>query len=145
MSTYDLVSGDENNKNSKQMNLRILSKSKRSYSISIQSSKQFELSLRKPRNKMKHFFTRCRAWMYSLFLLLFKHHGRPPSNFLYGFFFYYSLFLAMDILLLVVFLLHLWFPISNLETVGIPFLLCYPLLPILSPLVAIQAAIWGQP
>jgi hypothetical protein len=64
---------------------------------------------------------------------------------LYGFFFYYSLFLAMDILLLVVFLLHLWFPISNLETVGIPFLLCYPLLPILSPLVAIQAAIWGQP
>ena len=41
--------------------IKLVDKTQRAFSISIESSKAFELSIRKPRKKCKHHFTRIRA------------------------------------------------------------------------------------
>lgn len=60
--------------------VKLVDKTKRAFSISIESSKAFELAIRKPRRKWKHLITRARASLYGIFLLLMKHHGQPPSS-----------------------------------------------------------------
>lgn len=51
---------------------KLVEKSHRAFSISIESSKAFELSIRKPRKKCKHYLTRIKAQIYSIYLLLVK-------------------------------------------------------------------------
>lgn len=60
--------------------VKLVDKTKRAFSISIESSKAFELAIRKPRRKWKHYITRIRSFAYGVFLLLMKHHGKPPAR-----------------------------------------------------------------
>ena len=49
-----------------------MDKTRRAFSISIESSKAFELAIRKPRKKCKHNITRIKGFFYGLYLILMK-------------------------------------------------------------------------
>jgi len=126
--------------------VKIIDKSKRAYSISLDSTKAFELTLKKPRTSCKYRCQRLRSVFYSLWILAFKHHGKPPSkNHLYSIFFVFSLLLSVDVLLLVTMMFHLFQPRENLNTFGVPFLWIYPGIAVLAPLVGILASVFGSP
>lgn len=50
-----------NDPTKKSKTIKLVDKTRRAFSISIESSKAFELAIRKPRTKFKHKFTRVRA------------------------------------------------------------------------------------
>lgn len=56
----------------------------------------------------------------------------------------YAFFLTVDILLLVNIMFHLFFPLSNLKSVAIPFLYIYPGVVIFAPAFAVVASISGS-
>jgi len=126
-------------------NVKIIDKSKRAYSFSLDSTKAFELSLQKPRNECKHKCTRFRATLYAMWILFFKHHGKPPGKQgLYTFFLVYSALLSIDLVLLIAFMLHLLSPIDKLETIGWGFLALYPGLTLIAPISGCIACITGD-
>ena len=126
--------------------VKLVDKTKRAFSISIESSKAFELAIRKPRRKWKHYITRIRAYLYGVFLLLMKHHGKPPARQdVTIFLVVLAGVLGFDVLLLANFCFHISLPPSNFAAFGWAFVLTYPLVPFLSPLMAIAAAITGSP
>lgn len=117
----------------------------RAFSCSIESSKAFELAIRKPRRKLKHKIVRLRGWIYSIYLLLTKHHGKPPSTTqLTQFFVAFAAVLSLDIMLLVNFSFHIFLPVTNFNKFGWVFFFVYFLVPYLSPLLAIASAIKGS-
>lgn len=59
--------------------VKIIDKSRRAYSISLDSTKAFEMALRKPQDRFKNCCTRFKAIVYSIWILFFKHHGKAPS------------------------------------------------------------------
>lgn len=114
--------------------VKIIDKSRRAYSFSLDSTKAFEMSLKKPRNGCGDRCTRFRAILYAFWLLIFKHHGRAPGKSgLYAIFFAFSLCVALDLVLVCSMMNHLTGPISNLSSIGIPFLCVYPLIAVLAP------------
>ena len=79
--------------------VKLVDKSRRAFSISIDSSKAFELAIRKPRRKAKHHWNKLRTCVYGTYLLFTKHHGSPPATKdLNSFFILYACILAIDIL-----------------------------------------------
>lgn len=125
--------------------VKLVDKTRRAFSISIESSKAFELAIRKPRKKCKHTITRIRAFFYGMYLLLLKHHGRPPSTVdLTTFFVLYAAVLSLDLLILINFFFRLFLPITNMADFGWAFLSLYPLLPLASPVMAVVSAITGS-
>lgn len=125
--------------------VKLVDKARRAFSISIDSSKAFELAIRKPRKKLKHKFTSFRSYVYSVYLLLMKHHATPPlTDNLTPFFVSYAAVLSIDILLLINFTLHLFLPITNMAEFGWAFCFFYFMVPYLSPLFAIASAISGN-
>ncbi len=75
--------------------------------------------------------------VYSVWLLLLKNHGKPPgAGSLNRWFALYSLAFSLDILLTLVFLVHIANPKKNVWTFGFPFLFILPGITIIAP-------IWG--
>jgi hypothetical protein len=103
------------------------------------------MSLKKPRNTCKDKCIRTRAIIYAWYILAFKHHGVPPGKKgLYCLFLWFSFLLTTDIMLTVSMCSHIFGPITNFKTVGIPFLFIYPLISILAPLFGLVGCLLGS-
>jgi len=125
--------------------VKLVDKSRRAFSLSIDSSKAFELALRKPRNKWKHKVTRCRGDIYGMYLLFMKHQGSPPGmKDLNWIFTLYSALLALDIMMLINFTMHIFTPQENFKLFGWAFMFVFFAIPFLSPAFAIFSAITGS-
>lgn len=125
--------------------IKLVDKTKRAFSISIESSKAFELAIRKPRRKLKHKITNFRSWLYGIYLLLIKYHGKPPARReIWPYLVVYSAVVAIDIVLLFNFTLHLFLPMSNFTSFGWAFFFVYFAIPYLSPIFAIISAVVGS-
>lgn len=75
-----------------------------------------------------------------------KHHGKPPARSdVTVFLVVLAAVLGFDVLLLANFCFHISLPPSNFASFGWAFIFAYPLVPFLSPLVALIAAITGSP
>lgn len=59
-------------KSGKKKQIKLVDKTKRAFSISIESSKAFELAIRKPRKKVKHILSRIKGMIYAVYCLLLK-------------------------------------------------------------------------
>lgn len=127
------------------MNNKFISRSTRSFSISLDSSKSFEVAIRKPRTKSENLYNTLAGAFYSMWLLLFKPHGTPTQSNIYLKFFLYSLFVALDIILLCSMIAHCFEPKNNSHYIWIPFLLTYPAMVIISPYYALKGIIKGSP
>jgi len=137
------MSGDSQNKKKP---VKLVDKTRRAFSISIESSKAFELSIRKPRKKCKHCLTRTKGQFQSIFLLLIKQQGSSPkSKDLNVFFILYACILALDFLLLLNYTLHIFMPGSNFTGFGWVFFFFIFGVPYISPMVAFAAAFLGNP
>ena len=125
--------------------IRLIDKTRRAFSISVESSKAFELAIRKPRRKIKHLITRFRAWIYGIYLLLMKHHGSPTNtkdlNVIFALF---AGVLTVDILLLINFTLHIFLPVTNFYEFGWAFFFVFFGIPYFSPIIALIAALTGN-
>merc|ERR1712070_848028 len=88
---------------------KLVDKTRRAFSISTESSRAFESAIRKPRTQLKHSLTRLRSHIYGMYLLLVKHHGKPPgSTNLTPFFVAFAAVLSIDIMLLINFTFHMF-------------------------------------
>ena len=122
-----------------------MDKTKRAFSYSIDSSKAFELAVRKPRRKFKHYVNSCRTGIYGVYLMLMKSHGAPPkSKDLTVYFLIYSAILALDIILLMQMTFHCVTPSKNFHNFGWVFFFLMFGVPYLSPLFAYLGAIFGS-
>ena len=136
----------QDGKSTKVKSVKLVDKNRRAFSISIESSKAFELAIRKPRRKLKHSITRIRSHIYGMYLLLVKHHGKPPgSTNLTPFFVAFAAVLSIDIMLLINFTFHLLLPVTNMSKFGWIFCCVYFAVPFLSPMIAIASSITGNP
>mmetsp|Transcript_15273 Transcript_15273/g.25830 ORF Transcript_15273/g.25830 Transcript_15273/m.25830 type:complete len:309 (-) Transcript_15273:154-1080(-) len=125
--------------------IKLVDKTRRAFSISIESSKAFELAIRKPRRKLKHKITTIRAQLYSIYLLLMKHHGTPPgSNDLTIIFAFFAGVVAIDLMLLFSYSVHLLMPIENFYEFGWIFVFIFFGIPYFSPLMAFYGALSGS-
>lgn len=125
--------------------VKIIDKSRRAFSFSQESTKAFQLSLKKPRNDCKNRWTRFKATLHSLWILLFKHHGKAPGRGgLFCFFFIFSSLISLDLIFFTSMLVHIFSPVGNFFTFGIPFLLVYPGIAVLSPFCGALGCISGS-
>jgi hypothetical protein len=125
--------------------VKLVDKTRRAFSISIESQKAFELAIRKPRRKTKHEVTRIRAWIYGVFLLLMKHHGSPTkTKDLNRVFALFAAVLTVDILLLINFTLHIFIPVTNFYHFGWLFFFVFFGIPYFSPMIAVLASLSGS-
>jgi len=126
--------------------VKIIDKSRRAFSFSLDSTKSFEMSLKKPRNSCGEKCTRHRATCYAWWILTFKHHGKAPGKTgLYGLFFAFAFFVALDLMLMMSMFAHIMGPITNLKTIGIPFLLFYPFIAFFGPICGTLGCLFGNP
>lgn len=126
-------------------NEKIVDKSKRAFSVSIDSSKAFEIAIRKPRKKLKHYLTRVRATIYSNYIFFVKQQGSPAeSEDLTFYFVLYAAIVSIDIMLLLTMGLHCSYPEENFFKFGWAFWLMPPFVAVLSPFFAISAALHGS-
>lgn len=134
-----------NDKSGAFKSVKLVDKTKRAFSYSIDSSKAFELAVRKPRKKCKHHVNSCRTGIYGMYLLLMKSHGAPPkSKDLTVYFLIYSAILALDILLLIQLTFHCVTPSKNFHNFGWVFFFVMFGVPFFSPLFAYLGAIFGS-
>lgn len=81
----------------------------------------------------------------AIWLMMFRYQGLPPrKGSRYPLFFAYAAASAIDLLLTAVICIHIMYPISNLSTVGIPFLLALPLTTLIGPLLGALACFSGR-
>jgi len=126
--------------------VKIIDKSRRAFSFSTDSTRAFQNSMKKPRDDCKNKCVRFRATAYAIWILLFKHHGiAPGKGGLFCYFFAFSTLIALDIILLTSMFLHIFSPMSNLRSVGIPFLFIYPGIAVLAPFCGALGCILGSP
>jgi len=125
--------------------VKIIDKSKRAYDISNDSVKSLELTLQKPRTSCKNRCLRLRAWWYALWVLFFKHHGIPPkSGTRYQYFLGYSVFLALDTLMTMNVCFHMFQPLDNWKSYGIPYFFISPAVTVLGPLLGILGCLFAS-
>lgn len=90
-------------------------------------------------------FTRFKSVVYSIWLLLLKNHGKPPgAGTLNRWFVLYSFVFSLDILLSLIFLVHIGNPKHNVWTFGFPFLFILPGITILAPIWGLFAIMFGS-
>mmetsp|Transcript_4035 Transcript_4035/g.6815 ORF Transcript_4035/g.6815 Transcript_4035/m.6815 type:complete len:761 (+) Transcript_4035:2773-5055(+) len=124
---------------------KLVDASLRAFSTTIESSKSFEAALRKPRRKMKHRAMEAKSVVNAFYMLFFKNVGsasmtKDPTQMIMV----YSLTLALDLLLLTSITLEILSPeddYENMTIFGWAFLLFYPLVPYLAPLVGVLGAL----
>lgn len=124
--------------------VKIIDKSKRAYDISTDATRNLEAKLRKDRKRCKHNCVRFKSVVYSLWLLLFKMHGKPPQSNLGFTFIVYAMSLSTELVLSAIVLLHIANPIDSLWTFGFPFLFILPGLTIIAPLFGLLATVCGS-
>lgn len=124
--------------------VKIIDKSKRAFEISYDSSRALELALKKGKPRCANCCTRIKSVFYSTYLMYFKSSGKPPGNYLNTWFLMFSLSFSAEVLLTLVLLLHFVTPIQNIYTVGVPFLLVLPALPLIAPLWCFLALLVGS-
>jgi len=89
---------------------------------------------------------RFRGWWYAIWTLFFKHHGIPPkSGSRFQYFFGFAVFIALDLLLTINICFHLFNPVENWQTIGVPFLFISPFATILGPLAGVLACCIASP
>jgi len=104
-----------------------------------------EIILHKDRKRCKHSCSRIKSVFYSIWILMFKLHGKPPTDHLNSWFLLFSLALSSDILVTFVFLLHVMNPISRILNVGFAFIFILPGLTMVAPLWGLLGIIIGSP
>ena len=84
-------------------------------------------------------------YIIAIWLMMFRYQGLPPrKGSRYPLFFAYAAASAIDLLLTAVICIHILYPISNLSTVGIPFILALPLSTLYGPLLGALACLTGK-
>ena len=74
-----------------------------------------------------------------------KNHGKPPgAGSLQKWFVAYSLTFSLDILLTLVFLVHIANPLKNVWTFGFPFLFILPAITLIAPAWGLFAIMFGS-
>lgn len=126
--------------------VKIIDNSRRAFETSLASTRAFTKSLRKPRSSCGDRCIRFRATVYAFWILFFKHHGKAPGEKgLYSIFLAFSVLIAFDIMLLMSMLGHIFGPVSNFQSIGVTFLLTYPLITIMAPICGTLGCILGSP
>ena len=126
--------------------VKIIDKSKRAFDISSDAVKSLELALQKPRTSCKHRMQRFRGWWYGLWILFFKHHGIPPkSGTRYQYFLGFAIFIALDTLMTLNICFHMFQPLENWKSIGIPYFFLSPAVTILGPISGIFACMLASP
>merc|ERR1712167_522746 len=75
-----------------------------------------------------------------------KHHGiAPGKGGLFCYFFVFAMLIALDLIFLMSMFVHIFSPVSNLRSVGIPFLFIYPGIAVLAPFIGALGCILGSP
>lgn len=123
---------------------KIIDKNKRAFDTSVEATRALELALQKDNRKCENSCTRLKSVIYSLWILTFKAQGVPPATFINFWFLMYAVAFALELLLTVVFLLHIANPTSNVWGFGFPFLFILPGLPIIAPLWGGLAVLCGS-
>jgi hypothetical protein len=120
-------------------------KTKRAFSISIESSKAFELAIRKPRTQCKHYGTRARSFLYGLFLMFVRQTGSHPNvKDLTPWFVTYSAVLSLDLIMLINYSLHIWLPMANFLSFGWAFVVWVAGAPYIASILGFLAAFYGD-
>lgn len=102
--------------------------------------------MRKPRTSCKYKMLRCRGFWYALWVLLFKHHGIPPKvGTRYFYFLGFAIFVALDTLLTAITCLHMFHPLENWKSIGVPYFFISPAASVLGPLCGIIGCIIASP
>lgn len=122
----------------------IIDKSKRAYDISLESTERLEKKLHKRPKRCKYVSLRIRSVLYSLYLMMFKMHGKPPSDSLSLWFLLFSMSLALDLLATFVFFLHIINPFSNIWNIGFAFMFVLPLVAVIAPMWGIFGTLMGS-
>jgi hypothetical protein len=124
---------------------KLVDKSKRAFSISIDSSKAFELAIRRPRTECKNYWASFKGAVYSVYLLLLKQNGSPAEHKdLTMYFVLFSALIALDLMLLINYSLHIFMPLFNFQRIGWAYVVYVFGAPYLSPLIAISGAFGGS-
>jgi hypothetical protein len=125
--------------------VKIVDKSKRAYDISLESTKALEEVLQKDKKRFKHICARTQSVFYSVFIMLLKYHGSPPVQKLSLLFILYSMVLSFELVLNMIFMLHIMNPMSNVFTFGFPYLFVLPLITLIAPVMGVVATFAGSP
>jgi len=88
---------------------------------------------------------RTQSVFYSIFIMLLKYHGSPPVQKLNLLFILYSMVLSFELVLSMIFILHIMNPMSNVWTFGFPYLFVLPFLTLIAPLCGVCATLAGSP
>lgn len=122
--------------------VKIIDKSKRAFDISQDAVKSLELALQKPRTSCKHKCLRFKAWWYGIWIMFFKHHGIPPkSGTRYQYFLGFSIFLCLDLIMTISVCFHMFQPVDNWKSYGIPYFFISPACAVLGPITGLLACI----
>lgn len=125
--------------------VKIVDKSKRAYDISIDSTRALETVLQKDPKRFKHICPRIRSVFYSAFVLFFKFHGSPPTGSLSVLLLVYSMVLSFELILSLIFLMHIMNPFSLVWSLGFSYLFILPAITVLAPLLGVVATFAGSP
>lgn len=75
---------------------------------------------------------------------MFKAHGRAPTSNLNFWFLMFSVFMSLELLLTIVFILHIVNPMANVFGFGFPFLFVMPGLTLMAPIWGLSAILCGS-
>uniref|UniRef100_A0A7S3J0L4 Uncharacterized protein n=1 Tax=Strombidium inclinatum TaxID=197538 RepID=A0A7S3J0L4_9SPIT len=89
--------------------VKVVNSTLQAFSLSISSSKAFEVAIRKPRKKVKHLMAELYAQCYGVYLLLVKHHGSPAERRdILKTLLFFSMALALDLLVTIYIMLEIF-------------------------------------
>lgn len=77
--------------------------------------------------------------------MLFKFHGSPPTMRLNALFVLYSMVLSFEFILSMMFLVHIMNPMSQIWTIGFPYIFILPALTIIAPITGLLASLVASP
>ena len=118
---------------------------KRAYDISSESTRALEMSLLKVRSTCCFRGIRLLVGINALWIMLFRYHGLPPKKGTrHSLFFLFAMALTIDILLTLIFCVHIFHPISNFTSVGIPFICTLPGMTLIGPVLGVIACLTGS-
>mmetsp|Transcript_41315 Transcript_41315/g.62935 ORF Transcript_41315/g.62935 Transcript_41315/m.62935 type:complete len:342 (-) Transcript_41315:60-1085(-) len=128
---------------------KVISRSISAFSVTIASTKAFEIAIRKPRKKWKHAYAQAWADVYGTFLMAFKYHGEPPDRKDYNIILLvFSMLLTLDVVMVINFFVEIMTPGEedfSYDKWGWAFLFVYFGLPIAAPIVGFVGAMWKDP
>lgn len=116
--------------------IKIIDKSKRAYDTSFESTQLMEKVLLKDKKRCKHNCARSKSVFYSMWIMLFKLHGSPPTERLNALFMLYAMVVSFELVLSMIFILHIMNPFSNVWNIGFAYLFILPGLTLIAP-------VWG--